>query len=158
MTGGGFYNRYRAAILFNKNLIISGVAGFFTSAYASQLYAQYYPNEFINSVVAVATEYAVYLPLFGLLFYLDNRDKYVDQTNGKRNSKAIRTDMKKLFASFGVSEIIFAIVRFGSQYGLLSLDLQAYEASMISSLAAWSVFFVSINVMATLTRLHKREP
>ena len=157
MTSGGFYNKYRAAILFNKNLIIACVAGFFSSAYASQLYAQYYPDEFTNSVVAVATEYAVYLPLFGLLFYLDNRDKYVDQSTGKRNNKQVRTDMKKLFASFGVSEVIFTIVRFGSQYGLLRLDLQAYEASMISSLAAWAVFFISVNVMAKLTRLHKRE-
>jgi hypothetical protein len=99
----------------------------------------------------------VYLPLFGALFYIDNRDKYIDQSTRKRSKAQIRNDIKKLFASFGVSEIVFSIVRFGSQYGLLTLELQAYEASMLSSLAAWAVFFVSINIMARLTRLHKRE-
>jgi hypothetical protein len=158
MTRGSFYSRYKAAILFNKNLVISGVAGFFASAIASQLYAQHNPDEFANSVIAVSAEYAVYLPLFGLLFYFDNRDKYVDQSTGRRNKSQIGNDVKKLFASFGVSEVVFSIVRFGSQYGLLRLDLQAYEASMISSLAAWAVFFVSVNIMARLTRLHKREP
>ena len=158
MSRGGFYSKYRAAILFNKNLIISGVAGFFSSAYVSQLYALYYPDEFTISVVALATEYAVYLPLFGLLFFLDNRDKYINQSTGERNSRQIKNDIKKIFASFGVSEIIFTIVRFGSQYALLRLDLQAYEASMLSSLTAWAVFFVSVNVMAKLTRLHKRGP
>jgi hypothetical protein len=157
MSSGSFYSRYKAAILFNKNLIVSGIAGFFASAYVSQLYAQYDADEFINSVVAVSTEYAVYLPLFGALFYIDNRDKYIDQSTRKRNKAQIRNDIKKLFASFGVSEIVFSIVRFGSQYGLLTLELQAYEASMLSSLAAWAVFFVSVNIMARLTRLHKRE-
>ena len=156
MTGSrSFYGKYRAAILFNKNLIISGISGFLASAYVSQVYSQFEKSEIANSVAAVATEYALYLPLFAILFYHDNREKYVEKTTGKRNSKQIRSDIKKLFASFSVSEIIFALVRFGSQLALLRLDIEAYEASMLSSLTAWGIFFVSINIMARLTRLHK---
>lgn len=156
MSTRSFYSRYKAAILFNKNLIISGVAGFFASAYVSQIYFQYDRNELANSVVALATEYAVYIPLFAILFYVDNRQKYIDQATGKKNSEQIRRDIKKLFASFSVSEVVFSAVRIGSQYVFLRFGIEAYEASMISSLSAWGVFFVSINLMAKVTRLHKK--
>jgi hypothetical protein len=152
---GRFFGKYRAAILFNKNLLISGVGGFLTSAYVSQLYSQFNKNEFANSVVALATEYAVYLPLFSILYYIDDRQKYVDPITGKKNSKKIRDDIKKLFAAFSVSEVIYSITRVVSQYGLLQLNIEPYQASMVSSLTAWGIFFVAINVMAKLTHLFK---
>lgn len=151
----GFFSKYKAAILFNRNLIISGAGGFFASAYASQVYAQYDSNDFVNSVVALAVEYGVYIPVFATLFYFDNRSKYVDPATGRRDSHRIRQDLKKLFAAFSVSEIIFSITRVLMQYGLLQTATQPYEASMASSLVAWATFFVAINSMAKLVRLFK---
>jgi hypothetical protein len=69
----GFFKRYRDSILFNRNLIIAGAGGFSASAYMSQLYSQYGRNDAANSVIALATEYSVYIPVFALLFYIDNR-------------------------------------------------------------------------------------
>lgn len=156
-TAAGFFDRYRNAILFNKNLVISGAAGFLASAYTSQLYSRYDSNDFANSAVALITEYAVYLPLFALLFYLDNRRRYVDPSTGRKNQKEIRQDIKKLFAAFSISEVIFAASRFLSQYGLLRLALEPYEASMISSILAWAIFFVAINLMAKLVKLFRNS-
>ncbi|HKU48352.1 MAG TPA: hypothetical protein VJP79_00255 [Nitrososphaera sp.] len=156
MGGRNFFRKYRAAILFNKNLLISGTAGLLASAYTSQLFSQFDRNELANSAVALATEYAVYLPLFSILFYLDNRQKYRDPETGRKDYGRVRSDVKKLFASFSVSEIVYSIVRIGSQYGLLTLDVEAYEASILSSLTAWGVFFASINLMASLTKLHDK--
>lgn len=152
---GRLFRKYKAVILFNKNVIISGVGGFFTSAYVSQLYSQFDKNEFANSVLALATEYVVYLPLFSILFYVDNRQKYVDPVTGKKNSKQIRDDIKKLLATFSVSEVIYSITRVATQYGLLlqQQKVEPYEASMVSSLTAWGIFLVAINMMAKLTRL-----
>lgn len=150
--------KYRAAILFNKNLLISGAGSFFASACVSQLYYAFDKNEFANSVVALAAEYAVYLPLFAILYYLDNRHRYVDPTTGKKNSKQIKDDIKKLFAAFSVSEIIYSIARVATQYELLlQFRIEPYDASMVSSLTAWAVFFVAINVMAKLTKLFKTQ-
>jgi hypothetical protein len=151
----GFFSKYKAAILFNRNLLISGAGGFFTSAYASQVYARYDSNDFANSVVALAVEYGVYIPVFAGLFYIDNRSKYVDPATGKRDSHRLRQDLKKLFAAFSVSEIIFSITRVIMQYGLLQAGTQPYEASMVSSLVAWGTFFVAINSMAKLVRLFR---
>jgi hypothetical protein len=65
-------------------------------------------------------------------------------------------DIKKLFAAFSVSEVIFSITRIAAQYGLLQAGSQPYEASMASSLLAWGVFFVAINSMAKMVRLFRR--
>jgi hypothetical protein len=152
-----FFSRYKDAVLFNRNLIIAGAGAFFASAYVSQLYAEYDSNnDFANSALALATEYGVYIPAFAALFYLDNRSKYVDPATGKRDSRRIRQDIKKLFAAFSVSEVIYSVTKVGAQYALLQAGNQPYEASMASSLIAWGVFFVAINSMAKLVRLFRR--
>lgn len=152
----GFFSRYKEAVLFNRNLIIAGAGAFFASAYVSQLYAQYDSNDFANSTLALAVEYGVYIPVFATLFYVDNRSKYVNPAIGRRDSRRLRQDIKKLFAAFSVSEVAFSITRVLSQYGLLQAGSQPYEASMASSLLAWGVFFVSINSMAKLVKLFRR--
>lgn len=153
---GSFFGRYRAAILFNKNLSIAGVGGFLISAYVSQLYSQFDEDEFANSIVTLAAEYAVYLPLFSILYYIDERQKYIDPVTGKKNGKQIKDDVKKLTAAFSVSEVIYSITRVASQYGLLlQLNIEPYQTSMVSALTAWVIYFVAINVMAKLTKLFK---
>jgi hypothetical protein len=151
-----FLSRYKDAILFNRNLIISGAGGFFTSAYVSQQYAKYESSDFANSVVALAVEYAVYLPVFATLFYVDNRCRYVNPATGRRDSRKALQDIRKLFAAFSVSEVIFSITRVLAQYGLLQAGSQPYAASMASSLLAWGMFFVAINTMAKLVKLFRR--
>lgn len=152
----GFFSKYKDAVLFNRNLIISGTDGFFASAYVSQLYAQYDSSDLANSALALAVEYGVYIPVFATLFYVDNRSKYVDPATGRCDSRRVRQDIKKLFAAFSVSEVIFAITRVLMHYGLLQAGSQPYEASMASSLVAWGVFFVAINSMAKLVKLFRR--
>jgi hypothetical protein len=151
-----FFSRYRDAVLFNRNLIIAGAGGFLASAYVSQLYAQYDSNDLANSAAALAVEYGVYIPAFATLFYVGNRSKYVDPTTGRRDSHRLRQDIKKLFAAFSVSEVIFSVTRILTQYGLLQAGSQPYEASMASSLVAWGTFFVAINSMAKIVRLLRR--
>jgi len=154
----GFFSRYRDAILFNRNLIISGAGAFFASASMSQLYAQYDSNDLANSAVALAVEYSVYIPAFTTLFYIDNRSKYVDPATGRRDSRRVMQDVRKLFAAFSISEVTYSVTKVLMQYVLLQAGGQPYEASMASSLIAWGVFFVTINSMAKLVRLFKGRP
>ena len=156
MSRAGFFSRYRDAIQFNRNLIIAGAGGFFTSAYASQVYEEAGSSDFANSAAALAVEYAIYVPVFATLFYVDNRKKYLDPATGRRDSRRLLQDIKKLFAAFSVSEAIFAITRMIAHYVFLQVGSQAYEASMASSLIAWGTFFVAINSMAKLVRLFRR--
>jgi hypothetical protein len=141
------YRKYREYILFNKSIFIAGMCAFLAAAYVSQAsYLTYNKSNITNSIVALTTEYGVYLPIFALLFYLDNRYRYVDLT-GTRNHKVIILDIKKLIASFSVSEIVYSVTKISSNYQLLQLGIQPYQASMVSSLIASLVFYVVINVI-----------
>lgn len=153
----GFIRKYMDSILFNRNLIIAGAGSFFASAYVSELYAQYDSNDLANSALALAVEYGIYIPVFAMLFYINNRSKYVDPATGRRDSRQIMQDIKKLFAAFSVSEVIYSVTKVAMQYWLLQAGNQPYEASMASSLIAWGVFFVAINSMAKLVKLFKHH-
>lgn len=157
MSGPGFYDRYKDAIKFNRNIIIAGAGAVLAGALVSQLYAGFDENNLVDSALALATEYAVYIPAFALLFYIDNRKKYVDPATGKADGRRAWADIKKLLAAFSVSEIIYSAVKVAAQYELLQSGAEAYVASTAASIMAWVVFMVAINTMARLTRLFKRR-
>jgi hypothetical protein len=157
LSGPGFYSRYRDAIKFNRNIIIAGAGALFAGALVSQLFAGYAKNYLADSALALAIEYSVYIPAFALLFYIDNRHRYVDPATGKKDGRQIRSDIKKLLAAFSVSEVIYSAVRVATQYQLLQSGAEAYAASAVASVAAWAVFMVAINLMAKVTHLFKRR-
>jgi hypothetical protein len=153
------YQKYRNIILFNKNLILSGIVAFFAGAIFAQLYTEIGPannNNFLNALSTLSVEYAVYIPLFVVLFYLDNRSRYIDPITGQRSSIQIKSDIKKLFAAFSISEVIYSMCKISSQYYLLQRNVEPYQASMLAAILAWSVFLVSINTGIKAVNLFKK--
>lgn len=131
-------------ILFNKNLIISGVVSFIAGALTTQIYAIFDNNNISNVLITLFLGYSVYIPLFGFLFYRNNKSRYVNPSTGEKNSKNITEDIKKLIGVFSVSEIIFLVTKLCIQYSL-QLSAQPYQALTVAELTAWAVYLVSIN-------------
>jgi len=155
LYGKKFYNKYKDYILFNKNIIIAGTAALIVGTFFTQFYAQQNKNNFLNAIVTLLVEYAIYIPLFGLFYYFDNRDKYVDPLSGKKNYAIIKNDIIKLFAIFSISEIIYAVSKVSIHFQLMQLSFEPYEASMIGSFTAWFIFLVVINYGAKFVKLFK---
>ena len=88
--GKGFYNKYRNYILLNRNIIIAGTAALIVGVFFTQLYSEYNKNNLLNSIVTLTVEYTVYIPIFTILYYLDNRVRYVDALSGKKNYANIK--------------------------------------------------------------------
>ena len=153
--GRRFYNKHRNYILFNKNMIISGIFAFIVGTFFTQFYAQYEKNNFVNSIVTLSVEYATYIPLFGFLYYLDNKEKYVDRISGKKNYAIIKNDIIKLFAIFSISEIIFSLSKVSIHFELMQISFEPYLASMIASFTAWFIFLVIINLGARFVKLFR---
>ena len=84
MTMKRIYNKYRNYLLLNKNIIIYGVFAFFGGAIFTQLYSQYDSNNLSNSVSTLLIEYGIFIS-YALLFYRDNRVRYIDPLTGGRN-------------------------------------------------------------------------
>ena len=153
--GKKFYRKYKNYILFNKNIIMAGTAALIVGTFFTQFYAQQNKNNFLNSIVTLSVEYAVYIPLFGLFYYLDNKVKYVDPLSGKKNYANIKNDIIKLFAIFSISEIIFSLSKVSIHFQLMQISFEPYQASMIGSFTAWFIFLIFINLGAKIVKLFK---
>ena len=148
-----FYHKYKDNILFNKNLLISGIISFLVGALFTQIYAQYGENHVVNSLITLIIGYAVYIPLFAFLFYRDNKAKYVDPQTGKKNSSRIKNDVKKLFTAFSISEAIFVVSKTYIHYSLLVSSVEPYQAYAVAEFISWVIYFISINVGTKVVKL-----
>ena len=153
--GRSFYNKYWNYILFNKDIIISGAFALIVGTFFTQFYSQYEKNNFLNSIVTLSVEYAVYIPLFAFLYYLDNKEKYVDPQSGKKKYTNIKKDIIKLFGIFSISELVFSVSKVSIHFQLMQLSFEPYLASMIGSFTAWFIFLVVINLGAKIVKLFK---
>lgn len=151
-----FCSKYKNYILFNKNLIISGIVAFFAGAIFTQLYSEYDLNNFRNSFITLTIEYGVYIPLFAMLYYIDNKDKYLDNLTNKKNYSLIKQDIKKLLTAFSISEIVFSISKIVIHYQLLQISVKPYKASIVGSICASIILFVVINYSIKTVKLFKK--
>ena len=155
--GKGFYNKYRNYILLNKSIIIAGIAALIAGTIFTEFYSKYDDNNFFNSIVTLTVEYSIYIPLFALFFYHDNKNKYVDPITGTRNNAVIKNDILKLFTIFSISEVIYAVSKVSIHFQLMQISFEPYKASMIGSIGAWIIFLVLINMGAKLVSLFKKQ-
>ena len=153
--GKGFYNKYRNYILLNKSIIVAGIAALIVGTIFTEFYSKYDKNNFFNSIVTLTVEYSIYIPIFALYFYHDNKNKYVDPVTGLRNKAVIKNDIIKLFTIFSVSEIIYSVSKVSIHFQLMQISFEPYQASMIGSIAAWIIFLVLINLGAKIIKLFK---
>jgi hypothetical protein len=155
---GKSYDKYKDYILFNKNLLISGIFAFFAGATFTQIFSEFNSNSLSNSVVTLIFEYCVYIPIFSYLYYRDNKLRYIINETGKRNYSEIKTDIKKLITAFTVSETIYSVSKVLLHYQLLSLGfIEPYQTSMIASVIAWIIFLFVINISIKAIRLFKSK-
>src|SRR6188474_2636965 len=155
--GKGFYNKYRNYILLNRNIFIAGTAALIVGVFFTQLYSEYNKNNLLNSIVTLTVEYTVYIPIFTILYYLDNRVRYVDALSGKKNYANIKSDLIKLFAIFSISEVIYSVAKVSIHFQLMQISFEPYQATIIGSFIAWFIFLVVINFGAKVVKLFKNS-
>jgi hypothetical protein len=156
--GKGFYNKYRNYILLNKNIIIAGTAALIVGVFFTELYSEYNKNNLLNSIVTLTVEYAVYIPIFAILYFLDNRGRYVDALTGKKNYANIKSDLIKLFTIFSISEVIYSVAKVSIHFQLMQISFEPYLATMIASTTAWLIFLIVINFGAKAVKLFGNSP
>ena len=98
----------------------------------------------------------MFFSIFGCLFYLDNRKKYV-LNNGQRNNTLLKSDLIKIISSLGIGEIVYTIVRWSLQYYFLLINYEPYMASIVSQLISTVVYMITLNLSIKLTKLYKDD-
>ena len=137
-------NRPREYLLFNRNILIGFTGAFLTGAGTSQAITRF-TSPVVNSLISLVVETSVFLAIFGILFYVDNKDKFVDEQGKGRESTRIKWVLIKLASTISVAEIEYNTVK-----------PQPFVASTIASFIAIIGYLAVADSMAYLTRLFKK--
>jgi hypothetical protein len=149
-------SRLKVYLLFNRNILIGFVGAFLVGAASSQAIARF-TSPLINSIISVVAELGVFLTIFGVLFYFDNKDKFIDERGKRRESGKVKWVLIKLASTLSVAEIEYNTVKPAIHFWLLIQDYQPFVASTIASFIAILGYLAVADAMAYLTRLFKKS-
>lgn len=143
------YNKYFSL---NKNILIAFAASIIISAIVAQVLSE--QAAYLNTSYTLLVDYLVYFSTFGSLYYLDNRKKYLLES-GKTDKVKLQHDLIKIITSLGIGEVIYTIVRWFLQYYFLTINYDAYLASIVSQVISTIIYMIVINLSVKMTRLYK---
>jgi hypothetical protein len=131
----------------NKNLLIAGIFGFIASAVIAELYALYSPSDVITSTITVLVGFIVYKISFIVLFHIDNKRKYTNRFTSRINFNRLKQIIKKMIFAWSIFDIVNNLSRWIILYELLIIGFRPFEAAILSSIAASSISYLSINII-----------
>jgi hypothetical protein len=144
--------KHRGYFILNKNILIAFVASIIVSAIVSNMLSE--QADYLNTTYTLLVDYVIYFSTFGGLYYLDNRKKYLLES-GQTDKSKLKHDLIKIITSLGIAEVVYTIVRWFSQYYFLTLQYDAYLASIVSQVISTIIYLVVINLSVKMTRLYK---
>ena len=95
--------KYQEYLKLNKNVLFGFLGSIIISAIAADYFAD--QADYLNSSFTLVIDYVVFFSIFGGLFYLDNRKKYVLE-NGQRDNTLLKSDLIKIISPIPSDEII----------------------------------------------------
>lgn len=138
---------------FNRNLLIAFAAALTASAVVSQL-GTGMPAA-VNSIVSLATDTGIFFLVFGVLFYRQHRNEFVDQSN-KADLYRIKWILVRLASTLSVAEIEYNLVKPYAHFLFLEQGYEPYVASVIASLITFAGYIAIADLMAHYTKLLKK--
>jgi hypothetical protein len=142
----------REYLKLNKNILIAFTISIIISALVAQALSE--QEDYLNTTYTLIVDYVFYFFTFGILYYFDNRKKYMLES-GKTDKVKLQRDLLKLLTSLGIAEVVYNIVRWILHYYLLSIDYDPYLASVASQVVSMIVYLIIINLSMKMMRLAK---
>ena len=132
----------------NKNLLIAGIFGFLVSAAIAEIYAVYSPSNVLTSTITVLVGFIIYKISFIVLFHIDNKRKYTNRFTSRINFNRLKQIIKKMIFAWSIFDIVNNLSRWIILYELLLIEFRPFEAAILSSIAASSLSYLSINIIS----------
>ncbi len=132
----------------NKNLLIAGIFGFLVSAAIAEIYAIYSPSNVLTSTITVLVGFIIYKISFIVLFHIDNKRKYTNRFTSRINFNRLKQIIKKMIFAWSIFDIVNNLSRWIILYELLIIEFRPFEAAILSSIAASSLSYLSINIIS----------
>jgi hypothetical protein len=137
----------------NKNLLIAGMFGFLVSAVIAEIYAIYSPSDVLTSTITVLVGFLIYKISFIVLFHIDNKRKYTNRFTSRINFNRLKQIIKKMIFAWSIFDIVNNLSRWIILYELLIIGFRPFEAAILSSIAASSLSYLSINIILRRIKL-----
>jgi hypothetical protein len=137
----------------NKNLLIAGIFGFLLSAVIAEIYAIYSPSDVLTSTITVLVGFLIYKISFIVLFHIDNKRKYTNRFTSRINFNRLKQIIKKMIFAWSIFDIVNNLSRWIILYELLIIGFRPFEAAILSSIAASSLSYLSINIILRRIKL-----
>jgi predicted neutral ceramidase superfamily lipid hydrolase len=137
----------------NKNLLIAGMFGFLVSAVIAEIYAIYSPSDVLTSTITVLVGFIIYKISFIVLFHIDNKRKYTNRFTSQINFNRLKQIIKKMIFAWSIFDIVNNLSRWIILYELLIIGFRPFEAAILSSIAASSLSYLSINIISRRIKL-----
>ena len=131
----------------NKNLLIAGIFGFLVSAAIAEIYAIYSHSIVLTSTITVLVGFIIYKISFIVLFHIDNKRKYTNRFTSRINFNRLKQIIKKMIFAWSIFDIVNNLSRWIILYELLIIGFRPFEAAILSSIAASSLSYLSINII-----------
>jgi hypothetical protein len=144
--------KHRQYFMLNKNIFIAFIASITISAIVTQILSE--QADYLIATYTLLVDHTIYFSTFSSLYYLDNRKKYLLES-GQTDKSKLKHDLIKIITSLGISEIIYSIARWFLQYYFLTINYDAYVASIISQIISIIIYLIVINLSVKMTRLYK---
>jgi hypothetical protein len=141
--------KYQKYFMLNKNILIAFGASIIISAVVAQTLSE--QADYLNTTYTLLVDYVVYFSIFGGLYYLDNRKKYLHDSDKSK----LKHDLIKIITSLGIAEIVYTILRWLLQYYFLNINYDAYLASITSQIISTIIYMIVVNLSVKMTRLYK---
>ena len=148
-------SRLKDYLLFNRNILIGFIGAFLISAGTSHAIARF-TSPLVNSLISLVVETSVFLSIFGILFYFENNDKFVDEHGMRRESVRVKWVLLKLASTLSIAEVEYNTVKPAIHFWLLTEQFQPFIASIIASFVTMIGYLAVADTMAYLTRLFKK--
>jgi hypothetical protein len=144
--------KHHQYFMLNKNIFIAFTASIIISAIVTHILSG--QADYLIATYTLLVDHTIYFSTFGSLYYLDNRKKYLLES-GQTDKSKLKHDLIKIITSLGISEIIYSIARWFLQYYFLTINYDAYLASIISQIISIIIYLIVINLSVKVTRLYK---
>jgi hypothetical protein len=112
-------------------------------------------SPFVNSLISLVAELSVFLGIFGILFYFDNKDMFIDKREKRRESGKVKQVLLKLASTLSITEIEYNIVKPAIHFWLMTLNYPPFITSTIASFITIIIYLAVADSMTYLTRLFK---
>ena len=148
-----FYQKYIETIIMNRNLLIAGIFGFIASAVIAELLALYSPSDVLTSTITVLVGFIIYKISFIVLFHIDTKRKYTNKVTSQINFVILKQIIKKMIFAWSIFDIVNNLSRWIILYELLIMGFGPFEAVIITSIAATSLSYLSINIISRRNKI-----